>query len=248
MSKDHVEHGLTSSGERPEQSLAAHFSEIARTLQAETSLDTTLQAIVRSARDNIDGVDYAGITLVSGDGQVSTPASTDNLVVEIDRIQYRTKQGPCLSAITTETTVRSDDLRTDARWPNFAGSAVELGVVSMMAFQLYVRERDLGALNLYSTRANAFKDADETTGLLFATHAAIALVGAQHEHHLRRGQLTADLIGQAKGILMERHKITAVTAFQILTRASQQSNRRLADIAHDLTATGQEPSDVGGDA
>lgn len=83
--------------------------------------------------------------------------------------------------------------------------------------------------------------ARKTLGLLFATHAAIALVGAQHEHHLKGPQLNADLIGQAKGILMERHEITAAGAFQLLARASQNTNRRLADIAFAVTRTGEEP-------
>lgn len=237
------DHGLTSSGDHPVRTLAVQFSEIARTLQAETSLDATLQAIVESAVSNIDSADYAGITLVSGDGRLTTPVSTDDLVVRIDQVQYETNQGPCLSSISEQATVRADDLREETRWPKFAGRSVQLGVLSMMAFQLYVRERDLGALNLYSRSVNVFTDADEATGLLFATHAAIALIGAQHEHHLHRQQLTADLIGQAKGILMERHKLTAAGAFQLLARASQNSNQRLADIAHTVTTTGQEPKD-----
>lgn len=233
--------GLNSSGARPERTLAVQFSEIARTLQAEQSLDATLQRIVESAVGNIDGADYAGITLVTGGGVVSTPASTDDVVVRIDRIQYETREGPCLSAISDESTVRANDLRDDTRWPKFSRRAVELGVRSMLAFQLYVRERDLGALNLYSNSADMFTDADEDTGLLFATHAAIALVGAQHEHHLRGAQANADLIGQAKGILMERHKITADSAFHLLARVSQNTNRRLADIAFAVTSTGEEP-------
>lgn len=224
--------------------MAVQFSDIARTLQAETGLDATLQAIVDSAVSNIKGADYAGITLVTGSGKLSTPVSTDDLVVQIDRIQYQTKQGPCLSAISEEATVRADDLRVETRWPEFAGRAVDLGVKSMLAFQLYVRERDLGALNLFSRSVNVFTAADEDTGLLFATHAAIALVGSQHEHHLHRRQITADLIGQAKGILMERHKLTAAGAFELLARASQGSNRTVADIAYDLTSSGQQPQDT----
>lgn len=240
--QDVQQQGLNSSGDRPEHTLAVQFGEIARTLQAETSLDATLQAVVESAVSNIAGADYAGITLVTGGGMVSTPASTNDLVIEIDRIQYETKQGPCLSAISDVTTVRANDLREDPRWPKFSQRALDLGVRSMLAFQLYVRERDLGALNLYSTSVDAFTDIDEDTGLLFATHAAIALVGAQHEHHLEGGRLNSDLIGQAKGILMERHKITAAGAFQLLARASQNTNRRLADVALAVTTTGQEPS------
>lgn len=93
---------------------------------------------------------------------VGTPASTDDLVIQIDRIQYETRQGPCLSAISEESTVRANDLRGDTRWPKFAQRAVDLGVMSMVAFQLYVRERDLGALNLYSKSVDVLRTRTRT--------------------------------------------------------------------------------------
>ena len=99
----------------------------------------------------------------------------------------------------------------------------------MLAFQLYVQREDMGALNLYSRHSNSFNATDENIGLLFASHAAIALVGAQHEHTLNAALVSRDIIGQAKGILMERHKITAQAAFNLLIRASQDNNRKLHD-------------------
>lgn len=240
-----VQRGLNSSGDRAtSHGLAVLFGDIARTLQDETSLDDTLHAIVKSAVASIEGADYAAITLVTGAGKLSTPAASDPIAVQVDRVQYETQQGPCLSAIGEQATFRADDLRTEDRWPLFTGRAVELGVLSMLCLQLYVRERELGALNLYSTAVDAFTAGDEDTGLLFATHAAVALIGAQHEHHLHRQQINADLIGQAKGILMERHQLTADNAFRLLAKASQNTNRRLADIAFDVASTGQEPSDT----
>lgn len=67
---------------------------------------------------------------------------------------------------------------------------------------------------------------------LFASHAAIALVGAQHEQNFDRALVQRDTIGQAKGVLMERYKPGAAAAFGVLVRASQQSNQKLAHVAH----------------
>lgn len=39
------------------------------------------------------------------------------------------------------------------------------------------------------------------------------------------------MIGQAKGILMQRHTIDADTAFQMLVRASQRSHLPVAEVA-----------------
>jgi AmiR/NasT family two-component response regulator len=46
------------------------------------------------------------------------------------------------------------------------------------------------------------------------------------------------VIEQAKGILMERYKITSEQAFTLLTHASQRSNVKLRDISEELTTTG----------
>jgi AmiR/NasT family two-component response regulator len=51
-------------------------------------------------------------------------------------------------------------------------------------------------------------------------------------------------IEQAKGILMERHKITEDEAFTMLTHASQRTNTKLRDVAEELVRTGALPSRV----
>lgn len=199
----------------------------------------TLQGIVRAALVNIPGARHAGITIVDRSGRVSTPAATAELVAHIDQLQDEVGQGPCLDAIREHITVRCDDLNAEARWPDFAARATQLGVRSMLSFQLFVRDRDLGALNLYSSAPASFDEVDEQIGLLLASHAAVAMVGAQGRHNFAVALATRDLIGQAKGILMERRKITAKRAFELLVRASQRSNRKLHEIADDLVSTGE---------
>jgi hypothetical protein len=118
---------------------------------------------------------------------------------------------------------------------------MNLGIHSMLAFQLYVVEDNLGALNLYSADTDAFNDESEHVGLLFAAHAAVATAGARKVRDLVRAVSTRDLIGQAKGILMERHKLTDDQAFGLLVRASQHTNVKLVEIARRLTETGELP-------
>ncbi len=152
---------------------------------------------------------YAGISEVRGRRDIDTPAWTAELVRNSDAAQYETAQGPCLDAIYVQQTVRVSDMASENRWPDFAKRAVELGVGSMLSFQLYVVGDNLGALNLYSRERDAFDDESEHVGLLFASHAAVAMAGAQRNEQLNRAMGTRDLVGQAKGILMERHKLTA---------------------------------------
>lgn len=121
--------------------------------------------------------------------------------------------------------------------------ASALGVGSRLSLQLFVRGRDLGALNLFSRERDAFSDDSERVGLLFAAHAAVALAGAQQQAQLRRALDTRDLIGQAKGMLMERYTISADRAFAVLVRLSQAGNRKLVDICEQLASTGRVDAD-----
>lgn len=57
--------------------------------------------------------------------------------------------------------------------------------------------------------------------------------------HLQQGLLTRTVIGQAQGILIERHKVTPDVAFRLLVRASNDSNRKLRDVAATLVLTGE---------
>jgi GAF domain-containing protein len=130
--------------------------------------------------------------------------------------------------------VRVDNLATEDRWPLFAQRASATGAASMLSLQLYVEGDNLGALNLYARTPNAFTDESEQVGLLFAAHAAIAYAAVRKETQLAQALISRDVIGQAKGILMERYKISSERAFLLLTRVSQTSNRKLYDVADEL--------------
>lgn len=217
------------------ESLSAVFGEIVRTLQAEPDVDTTLFAIVKSAVDHLPGAEYAGISLVERGRRIRTVAPTDVVVTTIDELQFRTGQGPGLDAIAEHEVFRTGDLTAEARWPAFTPEAAATGMRSMLAYRLFVSETTLGSLNLYSTQRDAFSDQTEQDGSVFATHAAIALVGAQTEAHLHIAIESRDIIGMAKGILMERHNIAPLQAFRMLVEASQTTNLKLHQIATWLT-------------
>jgi transcriptional regulator with GAF, ATPase, and Fis domain len=234
------------SGDTAPDDLARTLSDLARSLQNQDSIENTFGGIVTAAVQTVPGAEYAGLTVVEARRKVGTPAATDDVVREVDRAQYDTGQGPCLSAVYEQQTVRLSDMASEQRWPEFTRRALDLGIRSMLSFQLYVVEDNLGALNLYSADADAFDDESEHVGLLFAAHAAVAMAGARNERNLARAISMRDLIGQAKGILMERHRLTEDQAFALLVRASQHTNVRLVEIARRLAQTGElSPSHQG---
>jgi GAF domain-containing protein len=224
------------------QRLGDVMSRVARELQEEHGdVDATLQAIAIRAVEVVPNAEECGISYVIGRSKVEPRASTSDLPREVDSLHESLGQGPCLDAVWEQETVRVDDVGADDRWPEFARAAADQGVGSMLAFQLFVEGDRLGALNLYARTPGAFDDECQEIGQMFAAHAAVALAGAEHEEHLRAGMSNRDVIGQAKGILMERHRLTADQAFGVLTRVSQELNRKLVDIARELTDTGAVP-------
>jgi GAF domain-containing protein len=212
---------------------------VARLLQEEHGdVEDMLAAITAAAVINVPGTDECGISLVVARRRIESRAPTAELPRVLDLLQDSLGEGPCLTAVHDERTVRLDDTAEESRWPRFTAEAARLGVGSMLTLQLFVVGRALGALNLYAHAAHAFDEDSESVGRLFASHAAIALVGAQNEDRLRGAIENRDVIGQAKGILMERFKITDVDAFRLLATVSSRTNRQVIDIAEELRTTG----------
>ncbi|MCZ2860452.1 GAF and ANTAR domain-containing protein [Blastococcus sp. VKM Ac-2987] len=218
------------------------MSRVARQLQGEHGdVEATLHAITDAAVGAVPAAEEGSISYVLARSEVEPRAATGELPQRVDELQGRLGQGPCLDAISQYEVVRVDDVVTDGRWPEFGREAARLGARSMLCFRLFVEGDRMGALNLYARAPGAFDTESEEIGQMFAGHAAVALAGAEHEANLRTGMENRDLIGQAKGILMERHRLTADQAFGVLARVSQQLNRKLVDVARELTDTGAVP-------
>jgi len=233
--------------ERLTADLERTLSATARVLFAAGSVDETLTRIVELAVETIDGCDLAGIFRIR-DERVTTPASTDPLVGEIDALQFSTDEGPCLDAASEGRMVYAEDLLDDDRWPRFAPAAVAAGIRSVLAFRL-LSEETVAALNLYARLPRAFGALDRAKGLVYATLADRALSAAERNEHdaeeaenLQSALGTRSVIGQAQGILMERERITADAAFDVLRRSSQHLKVRLGDVARQVVETGETPA------
>jgi GAF domain-containing protein len=223
--------------------LSQRLADLARDMQRHPDNSEVMDVIVAAVVGTVPGVEEASISLVRGRRHVYSAAATGDLARRFDELQEQTKQGPCMESMYEHETVHVDDIASDPRWPELARAAGELGVGSMLCFQLFVVGDDLGALNLLARRPGAFTDESERIGLLFASHAAVAVAQARKVNHLQLALATRDVIGQAKGVLMERYKVTADQAFALLAQLSQDTNRKLHDVADYLTRTGADPSE-----
>jgi GAF domain-containing protein len=229
---------------RMTESIGALHQELARVVLVDRELNDVLSEIVQIARRALPGSEASSITLIRND-RGFTAAFDGQLAMDADEIQYERGYGPCLDAGRSGEVFLVPDMRAEDRWPDYAARVIELGVRSSLSIPLPFQGATIGALNNYALRPGAFGAADVAVAEEVAAFVAIAVANAEAAAratddvaNMRRAMASRSVIEQAKGILMERYKITAEQAFTLLTHASQRSNVKLRDISEELTTTG----------
>ncbi|WUH07304.1 GAF and ANTAR domain-containing protein [Streptomyces violaceus] len=216
------------------QRYAEQMAQLARDLVTQDSVQATLDEIAASAVKLVEGCDAAGILTVSK-GRAVTLAVCGYMVEESDRLQGELGEGPCFDAarrVDGERLFRIADMTTpQPSWPRFSRAARDLGIGSMTGVLLYTERENFGALNLYSRRPGAFGKDIEAAGWLLASHAAVALATARTVDQLEHALETRHAVGEAMGILRERHQLSEDEAFGVLRRISQNHNIKLRDVA-----------------
>ena len=216
------------------------LAEAARVINAPDSLEDTLDAIVQTARNSLDGIDHVGISVAHRNGSIETLAGTGQIVWELDDIQYRLHEGPCVHAIEREPIVLVENAREEQAWPNYMPQALERGLTAQLALRLHADDETLGGLNLYSTTSDTLDPRTVHTAGLFAVHAALALGKALQLHQLQIALGSRKVIGQAIGLVMERYGLTEDRAFAFLARTSSTTNVKLRDVAAELVHQAEE--------
>ena len=220
------------------------IAELVQQLHGRTDADaeTVLAELVEHAAAEIPGADCAGVTITRNSKKIETPAATHKWPIVLDEIQERYREGPCLTAAWEERTVHVPDLARDERFPNYRRDALEQTPIrSIMAFQLFIADETIGAINVYAEKPNSFGAESREIGLIFAAHSSVAWNSARRDEQFKQALASRDIIGQAKGMIMERYSVDAVQAFALLRKLSQDSNVPLIEIATDLTRKATSP-------
>ena len=224
------------------------FAQLARNLAEVHGVAPTLEQVVAFgtsvvpcdwvaavATDRI-GTKPASLSAFSGEGE---------LMHAVADIAARAGTSPGIDAFEHGTMVHSPDLSTEERFSTYARELVaSTPIRSVLSFGLRLREEPLGIITFYSAHPHAFGAAEIERATVLADHVAIAIdaaTSANQADNLKAALSNSRMIGMALGILIERHRITADEAFERLRSASQQANRKLADLAADLVRTGQFP-------
>jgi GAF domain-containing protein len=234
--------------EEREAEIARTFADIARKLQRADSPEESWQQIVDLAGDVLPSFEHAGVSILREDGKIDSPAVSDDVPPTVDLIQYQENEGPCLSAIREQEMFVTGDLARERRWPRFSTRAVqEAGVRSMLCFQLFSDEENLGALNLYSEQVDAFDERAEALGCALAAHASVGMYAAGEHQEVEQLEVALENsreIGMALGLMMAQSHIDSDRAFRGLSQASQRMNIKLRDLAASIVRSHNDSAKV----
>ncbi|PVZ06977.1 GAF and ANTAR domain-containing protein [Actinomycetospora cinnamomea] len=219
-----------------EDALVAHLRRTTRQLNSrEGARDhhEAVERIVEGAVAAVPGAQRAGIT--PADDHLA-PEVLAGAAGPLDVLQCRLGEGPASSVLSgspADGTVAAADLAgpDGERWPRFAPCAVDAGYRSMVSVLLEVESSPRAALNLYGADPHGFDAEDLRAAGLFAIDAQMLLLAAEHVAGLQRALDSRDVIGRAKGMLMERFGIDQEAAFRRLVEASQHTNLKLVEVA-----------------
>lgn len=222
------------------------FAELARITLADHSLTSVMDRIAVLAKTTLGLNGEVSVTLVER-GKASTVAQTGALALELDERQYARGYGPCLNSIAGGEPLIVRDMHGEPRWPDWAKAAAGFGAGSSLTIPVPLQRGVSAALNVYSLDRDAFDDAAVELASTFAAYAAVALANmhlytaqGQVAEQLQQAMQSRAVIEQAKGILMGQRRCSAQEAFDLLVRLSQDTNRKLRDVAEALVedATG----------
>jgi GAF domain-containing protein len=208
----------------------------------EADLDGAANHVVHLAKHLLPGAAEVSVTLLRG-ADALTVASTGALALTLDAWQYDSGDGPCLDAAASAATVHAHDLSSESRWPRWVQRAAGMPARSVLSIGLAVHETVAGALNVYALQPGAFDDDEVVLAQTFARYAAVTLANAHLydaqaalAQHMQAAMKSRAVIEQAKGIIMGDRRCTPDEAFTILTKLSQDTNRKLRDVAAILVA------------
>lgn len=200
------------------------------------SFELVIERLTAVAKRAVPGAFEVSVTM--RDRRPVTVAATDNFATAIDQAQYDAGYGPCLDALRAGRTVVVEDQSIETRWPQYSPRAVELGVGSSVSVPLRIADEHAAALNVYGDHAHAFTPEAVRATEDLAVYAAVVVNNADlyctatsRAEQMSEAMASRAVIEQAKGVLMAGRRCSADEAFGILVKLSQETHRKLREIA-----------------
>ena len=198
-----------------------------------------VSAVCDEAVRLIDPARHAGVILAVGRRHLEVVAATSPVPQQLDELQQREGAGPCLAAARSQEVIRIEDVRDGPPLaavrrrrppPRASGRCCACRCTS-------TRPRSARSASTPTRRAPS-RTSTESVARVLAVLAAITLSESRGKANLERALESRDLIGQAKGIIMQARRMTADEAFALLVRRSQETNTKLVEVAEAVVTTG----------
>jgi GAF domain-containing protein len=223
-----------------EQLLSQTFVELADSLVDEFDVIELLTMLADRCVALLDSA-AAGILLADERGQLHVMAASSEQARLLELFQLQNHEGPCLECFTSGRPLANQDLATSPQWPRFGAEALAAGFLSVQALPLRLRDRVIGALNVFMDDRVVIPETDLAVAQALADVATIAILQneAARESRAIVAQLQTALnsriaIEQAKGILAERAGLAMDEAFARIRGFARDHNRKLSVVARDL--------------
>jgi len=223
-----------------ERRLAEIFVEVADSLVEDFDVIDLLHRLSARCVELLD-VSAAGILLVDAHGELQIIAASDEHTRLLELFALQHDQGPCVECYRTGAPRTNIDLtaaEATGAWPRFAEQARETGYVTTHAIPLRLRNRVVGALNLFQTTPHRLGDDDIALAQALADVATIAILQQRtlEQSHVENSQLenaltSRILIEQVKGFLAERWNTSVDDAFAVFRTYARSRHLRLSDLA-----------------
>jgi len=201
-------------------------------------------------------IDHAGLLVSDPIGDLHVVAATSEATHLIELLQIQNEEGPCLDAFHSGQLVESGPIagpEAQARWPQLTEAAGDAGFGSITALPMRLRDRILGALNLFRVASEPLSPEDLAVAQAFANIATISILQARATHDAREviDQLQSALdtrvvIEQAKGYIAQHSHLTMDEAFGRIRVYARSHNLLLRDVANDIVARALDPTVIVG--
>jgi GAF domain-containing protein len=222
------------------RALADRIAGVAQLLKNEEMPDEALRRLTDLGVELVPGCTAAAVTIAAG-SQALTFAASDPRIDELHRLQFDAGAGPVVETLLHNEPRRIDDTAGELRWPAFCRAAAKAGFASCLVLPLRTDRRPAGAVALYGQERHAFQGTAHDIALTFAAQGGTAMRNAAQYRECRRMLSNLHIalesqatIEQAKGMLNAEYGVPPEEAFHLLSRVSQNTNRKVREISADL--------------
>ena len=211
-------------------------------LEEATPLLEAIQQAVESAAA-LFHVAGSGVMFLDEAQGLRYAASSDGHGRELEQAQTRAGTGPCVQALVSDHVVKTEDVTADERWPEIHADLRETRVRAVLGVPVHVGGTVVGSIDAYCDKQHEWSD-EEVEGMqaysrLIERLLLTALRAQRNERTVKQLEHALEsrvVIERAVGVLMERHSLGQLEAFERLRSSARNSRRRAAEVAEEIVA------------